>query len=791
MSAAVGMVSKSPRVALIGNPNSGKTSVFNALTGARQRVGNWPGVTVERKSGYFNAGAHQVEVVDLPGIYSLSQDSSDSAVDEQIACDYLLSGEADLLVNVIDASNLERNLYLTTQLLELGIPMVCILNMTDTAHKRGLTIDAAALSARLNCPVVPLQAAKRGADLRRLKQIITTAADAGELPQAMSYPAELAAVIALLQAELPAPSQGLAAPLWRAVQYLEAVTENSQSFAPTIHHALAELGEEPDILIADARYQYIARIVSEVLRKSRKDRSMTHHIDKVVMHRFWGIPIFLGMMYLMFVFAINVGGAFQDFFDISSSAIFIQGFGNLLAQLGTPAWLTAILTNGFGTGINTTVTFIPVIGALFLFLSFLEDCGYMARAAFVMDKGMRAVGLPGKAFVPMIVGFGCNVPAIMAARTLENRRDRVLTIMMSPFMSCGARLAIFAVFVSAFFPQGGHNIVFALYVIGILVALLTGFMLRKTILQGEPSPMVMELPPYHLPTLRALAMHTWFRLKNFIFKAGKVIIPICMLIGALNAINVDGSLSQGDASDHSLLSAVGRATTPVFHPMGLKTDNWPATVGLLTGVLAKEVVVATLNTLYTQSAHLRNSDTQVASVWDNLHAAVMSVPQNLAALGSAMSNPVLASASIETLNDGVMGQMYARFDGKTGAFAYLLFVLLYFPCVSATAAMTRELSRRWTVFSVLWTTCLAYAVAVTFYQLATWQAHPMTSLAWVVGVLGVLYAFVCLLKRYAHASGAHATGINVASSSASSPSLQVLSQQISARVLPDEQRGAT
>lgn len=480
----------------------------------------------------------------------------------------------------------------------------------------------------------------------------------------------------------------------------------------------SELGEDADILIADARYRFIQDVIAQCVTRKACPVSWTARIDSIILNRILGIPIFLGVMYAMFLFAINIGGAFQDFFDIGSNTIFVNGLASGLTALHTPAWLIALLADGVGKGINTTITFIPVIGALFLFLAFLEDSGYMSRAAFVVDRLMRALGLPGKSFVPMVIGFGCNVPAVMAARTLENKRDRILTVMMSPFMSCGARLAIYAVFTAAFFPSGGQNIVFALYLIGIAMAMLTGLLLRKTLLQGDPAPLVMELPPYHLPRMPSLFLHAWQRLKGFVWRAGKLIVPICILLGVLNSINLNGTLNTGTGDVHSILSRLGQFITPVFAPMGIHADNWPATVGLVTGILAKEVVIGTLNTLYSQVGHIV-VQTEGFHFWAGLQSAVMSIPINLSQLGQAFSNPIVATAPVHTLSKGVYGVMAHYFDGKLAAMAYLLFVLLYFPCVSTTAAMLRELHRGWVVFSVVWTTGMAYIVAVGFYQIAT------------------------------------------------------------------------
>lgn len=451
-------------------------------------------------------------------------------------------------------------------------------------------------------------------------------------------------------------------------------------------------------------------------------------------------------MYLMFLFAINVGGAFQDFFDITTDTIFVQGSAWLLAQMHTPQWLIALIANGIGVGINTTLTFIPVIASMFFFLSLLEASGYMARAAFVVDKLMRLLGLPGKSFVPMIVGFGCNVPAIMAARTLDSERDRLLTVLMSPFMSCSARLAIYAVFVAAFFPSGGQNVVFALYLIGILMAVLTGLLLRKTTLQGQASPLVLELPVYHRPSLRRLLRETGFRLKHFIVRAGRVIIPVCILLGGLNALTVSGGISSNEADTHSVLSLLGQWLTPLFTPMGLTQENWPATVGLLTGMLAKEVVVGSLNSLYAQLGHVGQSALDGFDFLGSLQAAFWSIPENLANLGQALINPILASAPDNELSHSMYGMMAERFDGKAGAFAYLLFILLYIPCVSTMAAIRQEANRQLMWFSVVWSFVVAYTAAVIFYQLARFGQHPYQTISWITGLALFMTGFISYLR---------------------------------------------
>lgn len=686
--------------ALIGNPNCGKSTLFNALTGSKQRVGNWPGVTVERKSGYFQCKNTSVEVIDLPGMYSLDAPSS---LDERIAEQFVLNRQANLFINVLDASHLERSLYLTLQLIELRVPMIIALNMMDAARTRGMQISISELEKTLGCRVIALEA-NRKKGIKDLQEAVGAC-------------------------------------------WAHAPLNNSNELPHLASNQFMNTAEDRDLLFADARYRFNHELVKKcVTIIDTKKRTYTSYLDDIVLNRFLGIPIFLAVMYCMFLFAINIGGAFQDFFDKASSTIFVDGAAALLNHLHTPAWLIALIANGVGRGINTTVTFIPVIGAMFLFLTWLEDSGYMARAAFVIDRLMRTLGLPGKAFVPMIVGFGCNVPAVMAARTLENKRDQVLTVMMSPFMSCSARLAIYAVFAAAFFPQGGQNIVFMLYLIGIGMAVFTGFLLQKTILRGDAAPLTMELPAYHLPQMKTLMLHAWQRLRGFVVRAGKLIVPICILLGALNALNVNGTLNSGEGDVKSLLSCFGQFLTPVFAPMGIEADNWPATVGLLTGVLAKEVVIGTLNTLYSQLSQVPLAGSTF-HFWLGMKEAVISIPVNLSALTNAFSHPLSVKASSQTWDQSVYGVMAEHFHGKTSAIAYLLFVLLYFPCVSTIAAMVKELNRGWTLFSVLWTTGIAYSVAVMFYQTATFTEHPLTSLIWVFGLLSVFSLTVAGMNR--------------------------------------------
>ena len=717
------MTKTHPTIALVGNPNSGKTALFNRLTGSRQRVGNWSGVTVEKKTGESLIGDQHTAVIDLPGIYSLLV-SNQSALDETIATDYLLNQPIDVVVNIIDASRLERHLYLTMQLLETQVPMVIALNMVDVLEQQqGKRIDAAQLSEKLGCPVVPIQAHK-GKGVAELKQAIAsvihnkqqTVPPVTELPWLAQGDPMLCQTfnsITPIIHDLPHAA-------WLSIRLCEhdqfahkLLTEDQQK---DVKRLLAQndvlVMAETDIALADARYTYAHTIANEALEQHNTiRRNITEKIDRIALNKYLGIPCFLIVMYCMFFFAINIGGAFQDFFDISSNTLFVNGLGSALISMHTPAWLVAVLASGIGKGINTTITFIPVISGMFLFLSFLEDSGYMARAAFVVDRMMQSLGLPGKSFVPMIVGFGCNVPAVMGARTLNRARDRILSVMMMPFMSCGARLAIFAVFVSAFFRQGGQNIIFLLYFIGIAVAVITALILRRTLLPGKPEPMMLELPPYHLPQWAALWRHTWQRLKHFVKRASRVIIPVCLMIGVLNTVTIHGRFSSADAGSDTLLSWVGQKTTVVLHPMGIENDNWPATVGLMTGVLAKEVVVATLNSLYSDIGHLTSHPDQAFSVSAGLKDAVTSIRDNIEALPQALSDPILASVPPHDMNRVAYGIMYKAFGSPAAAFAYLLFVLLLLPLrLNISSNETRSWQQVGVFFiNLVWRTCLWFS----------------------------------------------------------------------------------
>ena len=690
-------------IALIGNPNCGKTTLFNVLTGANQSVGNWPGVTVEKKFGYFKLADEKLEIVDLPGIYSLEQEHN--GIDEKIASDYLEQADISLIINIVDATNLERNLVLTQQLLEKSIPVIVVLNMLDVAEQQGITISHHTLAKHIGVPIIEMVAARKHG---------------------------VVDLIACLKSVIAKPQLGLA--------NLE--IDNS------------DLTEEPII----KRYHQSRRLVDGVVEVSPTHHSISERIDNVVLNRWLGVPFFLLMIYLMFTFAVNLGAVFIDFFDILLTALIVDGtswlLGNVLPEILAAEVIITLLAQGVGGGITLVATFIPVIGFLYLCLSALEDSGYMSRAAFVIDRLMLGIGLPGNAFVPLIVGFGCNVPAVMAARTLSRDSDRLMTISMAPFMSCGARLTVYALFAAAFFRENGQNIVFGLYLLGISLAVLTGWIFRKQLFPGEITPSLQEMPAYHAPILRNILLTTWLRLKGFIFRAGKTIVMVVIVLNFLNSIGSDLSFGNEDSED-SVLSVIGKAITPAFIPLGLERDNWPATVGLFTGMFAKEAIVGTLDALYSEPQN--ETETGPPDLLAATGEAFASIGAELVSLGDSLGDPLGVSigdvsnvevvAQEQEVSGNTLTNMASMFSGPFSAFCYLVFVLLYAPCVAVLGAVNKEAGWRWTLLVFSWCTGLAYITATVIYQIGTFSVNPLFSTLWIIAMMSILLAFISNLKR--------------------------------------------
>ncbi len=536
------------RIAIIGSPNCGKTTLFNRLTGARQRTGNWPGVTVERKQGRFSVGDTSIELIDLPGIYSL--EGEHAGIDAKVARDYLSTGDADRILLVIDATQMARQLRLLPQLLTLGQPLLIAVNMIDSARREHIDVNLAKLSKLTGVECVGISAAT-GEGINPLKTAIAK-------PQRPSL---------------------------------------SDDFQPA--HA------KPIPLSLES----IQSLCQEVC-STREQAGLTDKIDRWVLHPWLALPLFLLVMYLLFSISVNLGAVFIDFFDIWLGSWLVDGSRWLLTLAGSPEWLTTLLSDGLGGGIQLVCTFIPVIGCLYLCMSVLEDSGYLSRAAFVIDGMMSRIGLPGQAFIPLIVGFGCNVPSVMAARALDRPSARLTTIFIAPFMSCGARLSVYVFIGTAMFPERAGSAIFLLYLLGITVAIGSAWLLRKTLFHAESGSHIAEMPAYHKPLLRNVLTQTWQRLSGFMMRAGKRILAVVLVLSVISSVGVDGSWGNKD-KENSLLASIGKSMTPALEPIGVGEDNWPATVGLFTGLFAKEVVVGTLDTLYSPVKHEATTDNEM------------------------------------------------------------------------------------------------------------------------------------------------------------------------------------
>lgn len=640
-------------IALAGNPNSGKTTLFNELTGSSQHVGNWPGVTVEKKDGHMK-GHKDFVVVDLPGIYSLSPYSAE----EVVSRNYLIGSEADLIVNIVDATNLDRNLYLTTQLLETGLPMVVALNMYDLIRKRQTLIDVKKLEKRLGCPVVPISAAT-GEGLKELRTRISDVAAAGTVPGHLAFSPELENAVEetltlvpqdrlarwnaihLLSNDLEAlPPQVAAQDVLKKVEALRPPFESSHD-------------DDMESIIANERYIIIHEMTSSFLKQTQQKESVSSRIDKVVTNRWLALPIFFLIMWGVYYVSISTVG---DWFIGWVEALF-GWFGEIaaagLGAIGASQWMEDLVVNGIIGGLGAIFTFVPQMMILFFFLSLLEDSGYMARIAFIMDRIFRRFGLSGKSFIPMLMGTGCSVPAIMASRTIERESDRNMTVILTPFVPCGAKLPVFALFISLFFADQawmGPMI----YLIAIGGVIVFGLILKRTkLFSGDPAPFVMELPDYKLPRLKGVAIHMWEKGRSFIQKAGTIILVVAVVIWVLQSFGPGGYLGP-EGIDESFLAMFGNAIRWIFIPLGFG-DSWAPAVATLTGLAAKEVVVATFVTI-----------------------------------GNA--TPILFS--------------------QVTAFAYIIFTIFAAPCGAAIGATRRELgSRRMLGFALLFQTGTAYVLA--------------------------------------------------------------------------------
>lgn len=707
--------------ALAGNPNCGKTTLFNELTGSNQYVGNWPGVTVEKKAGQLKSHGEDVTVVDLPGIYSLSPYSAE----EMVSRNMLLEDHPDAIIDVVDATNLERNLYLSLQLAELGLPMVIALNMMDMLKQRGLIIDVQKIEHLLGIPVVPI-AASHGQGIDKLvdrafhdgakriakevlpfdEQTIAKRIEKAfpdneyihhELHERREHHGaeyrstykideiyEADVLEALLRIEKiiePKCMKAHMALRWSAVKVMDddpptiealGLTQGEASLIDEIVSSLETDKMQRDMIIADQKYKFICKVCDECVVHLKKPGELTtsDKVDKIVTNKYLAIPVFAGVMALVFFLTFGPIGSFlTDGVAVLVEAL-TKALRTSLTSAGASAWAVSLVCDGIVAGVGSIVSFFPQILLLFFFLSLLEDSGYMARAAFIMDKLLHKTGLSGRSFVPMLMGFGCSVPGIMAARTLENERDRRLTIMLTPFMSCSAKMPVYALFIAAFFPKYAGLVIFCIYLLGLVMAILCAAILNKTVLKGGHAPFVMELPPYRLPTAKTLWMHLWERIKDFAVRAGTILLAASVIIWFLQSFDLGLHLLTPEQTGESILATLGKGLAPIFIPLGFGT--WEASVALVSGFVAKETVVGTLNILIPHA-----SDAAMYSALETMFSPV-------------------------------------------AALAFLVFVLLYCPCVASFSAMKREFrSWKWAIGTVTFQTAVAWVCAFAVYQFGT------------------------------------------------------------------------
>ena len=657
--------------ALAGNPNCGKTSLFNLLTKSRQHIGNWPGVTVEKKEGTLKFKGESYKVIDLPGTYSLGAYSED----EIVARNYILKDKPDVVINVVDATNLERNLYLTTQLIEMGANVIIALNMIDQAEALNIEIDTNKLSKRLGVPIIKTSALKN----RGIEELIETSIHSKKNQKLINinYGEDIENEIKTLSSLLETYKNKLEFPVnWTALKLLEndeyIKDKIKQLNAPSIFNKLEEsnktieknIGFEADMSIVDKRYSFISSITEDVIKKpSEKQVTTTEKIDKIVTNKYLGIPIFALIMYCLYELTFIIGAGIQEWFGdlIAKAGVIVSEW---FSNMGAPELLVGFIDKGLFGGVGAVLSFLPLIMVMYFLLGLLEDSGYMARAAYVMDRLMRGLGLHGKTFVSMIVSVGCNVPGIMSTRTLENKKDRMIAILINPFISCGARMPIYAVFVEAFFPTHQGLVLFSLYVLGIIVALISGKIFSKTLFKGESSYFVMELPAYRMPSIKNVFLLMWEKAGAFFKKAGMIIFPMMIVLWALSVL----PLGVEPNSEHSILGMIGSFVAPLFVLAGYGT--WQAGVSLITGILAKESVVATMGMVY-------------AGVEE----------------GEALIN--------------VIQQVFTPLS----AISFLVMTLLYTPCLAALGAIKRETnSMKWTIFSAVYTFVIALVLSTLVYQ---------------------------------------------------------------------------
>ena len=706
------------KIALAGNPNCGKTTMFNALTGANQYVGNWPGVTVEKKEGKLKGKKGKGEdiiVTDLPGIYSLSP----YTLEEVVSRDYVLKENPDVIIDLVDATNIERNLYLTTQLIETGVPVVIALNMADLLEKRGIKIDTKRLSMLLDCPIIETSALKgEGLDKLIDEAVKVAKSSKVDLPKEI-FSKDMEAAIDEVKGVLPT-SVTDDKKRWYAVKFLEndekvkeamKLSASGQSLVDTKRQELEKQHDDDmESIVTDERYKFIQKIVNTTVKKAKDKLTVSDKIDRIVTNRILGIPIFIAIMWLVYYVSVTTVGTFVTDWTNDVFVVAIQDFfTNILTSIGAGDLVMGLVVDGIIGGLGAVLGFVPQMAILFLFLSILEDCGYMVRIAFVMDRVFRHFGLSGKSFIPLLISSGCGIPGIMASKTIEQDNDRRLTIMTATFIPCGAKLPVIALMggVIAGETAGYAESSFIaplMYFIGIVAVLVAAIILKKTKpFSGKPAPFVMELPQYHIPQVKTVLLHVWERLKGFIIKAGTILFLACVVMWFLSGFGfTDGGFGMVEDSADSLMANIGGAIAPIFAPLGF--GEWQPVAASISGFSAKEAIVSTMGVLANVSG-----DTEDAV---NVAAGVAS-----------------------------------WFPTGIAAFSFLMFNLLDSPCLAAIATMAKEMnSRKWFWFAILFQNIFAYVVCLCFYQIGSFVTGGAFGFGTVVGFV-VLIVMLFLLFR--------------------------------------------
>ena len=706
------------KIALAGNPNCGKTTMFNALTGANQYVGNWPGVTVEKKEGRWK-GQKDVVITDLPGIYSLSP----YTLEEVVSRDYLMKEHPEAVLNLVDATNIERNLYLTTQVLELGIPVVIALNMADLLDKSGIKIDTKGLEKALGCTIVQTSALKGTGVQEAVKTAVAEASKRKTAEPKACFSSQVEAAINAVEEVLPT-SIAAEQRRWYAIKVLERDSKvleelklpvSAKSKVDTVITDLEKaMDDDTESIITNERYEYITSLIAKYVKKPKEKMTTSDKIDRIVTNRVLGIPIFLVVMYVVYAIAVTTLGTYvtdwtNDVFVVAIQDAVTSG----LEAIGAAAFLTDLIVNGIIGGLGAVLGFVPQMAILFVLLSILEDCGYMVRIAFVMDRIFRKFGLSGKSFIPLLISSGCGIPGIMASKTIENDNDRRLTIMTATFIPCGAKLPVIALMGGVIgskitgFPAGA--LTFIMYVIGIVAVLVSAIILKKTKpFHGEAAPFVMELPAYHIPQAKTVLLHVWERLRGFIVKAGTILLLACIVMWFLAGYGfVDGSFGAVENASDSLLAVLGGAIAVLFAPLGfgLGDHAWASVAASISGFSAKEAIVSTMGTLANVAGDVEDAGT-------------------------------------------VAGAVGAWFPSAMAAFSFLLFNLLDSPCLAAISTMAKEMnSRKWFWFAILFQNVFAYVVTFMVYQIGAVITGAAGFGVGTVIAIVFLMAFLFLLFR--------------------------------------------